>query len=154
MSIINNGHTIQVNLNNQDNHIIIEGKTYTLQQFHFHLPSEHEVDGKHADMELHFVHKSDEGTLAVLSVLITKGIENVELNKLWSVLPTEESKQEAPIESAFNMNKLLPTDLHSFRYQGSLTTPPCTEGVQWIVLGNQVQWSEEQIRKFGSHFPA
>lgn len=153
VAIINNGHTIQVNLKNQDNPIIIEGKTYTLQQFHFHLPSEHEVDGKHADMELHFVHQSEEGTLAVLSVLITKGTENAELNKLWSVLPTEESKQETAIESTFDLNKLLPADLHSFRYQGSLTTPPCSEGVQWIVLENPVQWSEEQIGKFEAIFP-
>lgn len=153
VSIINNGHTIQVNLKNQDNHIIIEGKMYTLQQFHFHLPSEHEVDGKHADMELHFVHKSDEGALAVVSVLITKGTESAELNKLWSLLPVEESEQETPIEGTFNLNKLLPTDLHSFRYQGSLTTPPCTEGVQWIVLENPVQWSGEQIGKFEAIFP-
>lgn len=153
VSIINNGHTIQVNLKNQDNRITLEGKTYILQQFHFHLPSEHEVDGKHADMELHFVHKSEDETLAVLSVLITKGSENVELKKLWSVLPSEESEQEVPVEGVFDMNQLLPTDLYSFRYQGSLTTPPCTEGVQWIVLENPVQWSDEQIGKFEGIFP-
>ncbi|MNC44802.1 Carbonic anhydrase precursor [compost metagenome] len=153
VSMINNGHTIQVNLKNQDNRITIEGKTYTLQQFHFHLPSEHEVDGKHADMELHFVHKNEEGRLAVLSVLITKGTENAELNKLWSVLPGEESEEEVPVDGDFDMNKLLPADLHSFRYQGSLTTPPCTEGVQWIVLENPVQWSGEQIGKFSAIFP-
>ncbi|MGN7762619.1 carbonic anhydrase [Paenibacillus sp. 22594] len=153
VAIMNNGHTIQVNLKNQDNRITIEGKTYMLQQFHFHLPSEHEVDDKHADMELHFVHKSDEGKLAVLSVLITKGTENAELSKLWSVLPSEENKEEIAVPGNFDMNKLLPADLHSFRYQGSLTTPPCTEGVQWIVLEHPVQWSEAQISQFAAIFP-
>ncbi|MCL6605083.1 MAG: carbonic anhydrase family protein [Paenibacillus sp.] len=154
VTIVNNGHTIQANLDNKDNKITLEGKTYTLQQFHFHLPSEHEVNGSHADMELHFVHKDADGQLAVLSVLITKGSkENAELNKLWSMLPTEENEEGIPIEDAFDMNELLPEDLHSFRYQGSLTTPPCTEGVQWIVLENPVQWSEEQINKFKAIFP-
>ncbi|QSF46299.1 carbonic anhydrase [Paenibacillus tianjinensis] len=153
VAIINNGHTIQVNLKNQDNRLEIEGKTYTLQQFHFHLPSEHEVDGKHAEMELHLVHKSEDGSLAVLSVLIHKGSENTGLNQLWSVLPPEESEQETPVAGDFNLDGLLPTDLHSFRYQGSLTTPPCTEGVQWIILENPVQWSGEQIGKFAAIFP-
>lgn len=153
VALINNGHTIQVNLKNQDNHILIEEKTYTLQQFHFHLPSEHEVDGRHAAMELHFVNKSDDGALAVLSVLITEGSANSALTKLWSVLPAAESDQETAIEGTFNLNDLLPTDLHSFRYQGSLTTPPCTEGVQWIVLENPVQWSKEQISTFAAIFP-
>ncbi|UQZ35564.1 carbonic anhydrase [Paenibacillus sp. PK3_47] len=153
VSILNNGHTIQVNLQNQDNTIILEGTAYVLQQFHFHLPSEHEVDGKHAAMELHLVHKSDDGVLAVVGVLITKGADNSELNKLWSVLPSKESEQETAVEGTFDINKLLPADLHSFRYQGSLTTPPCTEGVQWIVLENPVQWSEAQISAFGDIFP-
>jgi carbonic anhydrase len=152
VSIINNGHTVQVNLKNQNNQITVEGKTYVLQQFHFHLPSEHEVDGKHAAMELHLVHKSSDGKLAVLGVLITKGTENTELGKLWSVLPAEESEQETAVQGTFDINKLLPADLHSFRYQGSLTTPPCTEGVQWIVLGNPVQWSEAQIGAFEAIF--
>ncbi|MDQ0192059.1 carbonic anhydrase [Paenibacillus wynnii] len=153
VSIVNNGHTIQANLNNPNNKITLEGKTYTLQQFHFHLPSEHEVNGSHADMELHFVHKNEEGKLAVLSVLINKGAENAELNKIWSMLPAEENEEGVAIEGDFDMNKLLPADLHSFRYQGSLTTPPCTEGVQWIVLESSVPWSEEQINKFKAIFP-
>jgi carbonic anhydrase len=153
VALINNGHTIQVNLKNQDNKITIEGKTYTLQQFHFHLPSEHEVNGSHTDMELHFVHKDEEGKLAVLSVLITKGTENTELNRLWSKLPVEETDEEVAIDGVFDMNPLLPADLHSYRYQGSLTTPPCTEGVQWIVLENTIPWSEAQIDKFKAIFP-
>lgn len=153
VSIINNGHTIQVNLNNQNNKLTVEGKTYILQQFHFHLPSEHEVDGKHAEMELHLVHKSEDGSLAVLGVMIQSGSENTVLNKLWSVLPAEESEQETVVDGPFDPAGLLPADLHSFRYQGSLTTPPCTEGVQWIVLENPVTWSGEQIGKFAAIFP-
>ncbi|WP_342565038.1 carbonic anhydrase family protein [Paenibacillus sp. FSL R7-0345] len=153
VSIVNNGHTIQVNLNNQDNKLTIEGKTYLLQQFHFHLPSEHEVDGKHAEMELHLVHKSEDGSLAVLGVLINAGSENTALNQLWSMLPAEESTQETVVDGSFDPAGLLPADLHSFRYQGSLTTPPCTEGVQWIVLENPVTWSTEQIGQFAAIFP-
>ncbi|MNC05239.1 Carbonic anhydrase precursor [compost metagenome] len=153
VSIMNNGHTIQVTLNNKNNKLTIEGKTYQLQQFHFHLPSEHEVDGKHAEMELHLVHKSEDGSLAVLGVLIHSGSENITLNRLWSVLPAEESADEIVIDGAFDPAGLLPADLHSFRYQGSLTTPPCTEGVQWIVLENPVTWSAEQIGKFAAIFP-
>ncbi|WP_151737566.1 carbonic anhydrase ['Paenibacillus yunnanensis' Narsing Rao et al. 2020] len=153
VSMINNGHTIQVNLQNQDNRLNLEGKTYTLQQFHFHLPSEHEVDGKHAAMELHFVHKSEDGALAVLGVMISEGEEHAELNKLWSLLPAEESEDEVTVDGTFDLAKLLPADLHSFRYQGSLTTPPCTEGVQWVVLEQPVQWSAEQIGRFAAIFP-
>lgn len=152
VSLVNNGHTIQADLQNADNHIVVEGKTYTLKQFHFHLPSEHEVDGQHTDMELHFVNKSDDGKTAVLGILIKQGTENAELNKLWSHIPTEASEEAVEISEDFDMNKLLPQDLHSFRYQGSLTTPPCTEGVQWIVLEQTVPWSKKQIDTFKAIF--
>ncbi|WP_229696081.1 carbonic anhydrase [Paenibacillus albidus] len=153
VSMVNNGHTIQVNLKNPDNQITIEGTSYTLQQFHFHLPSEHQIDGNNAEMELHFVHKSEDGKIAVLGALITAGAENTELNKLWSVLPAEESEQEVELDGMFDLNQLLPADMDSFRYQGSLTTPPCTEGVQWVVLEHPVQWSEAQVGKFEAIFP-
>lgn len=152
VSLVNNGHTIQADLQNADNQIVVEGKTCTLKQFHFHLPSEHEVDGQHTDMELHFVNKSDDGKTAVLGILIKQGTENAELNKLWSHIPTEASEEAVEISGDFDMNKLLPQDLHSFRYQGSLTTPPCTEGVQWIVLEQTMPWSKKQIDTFKAIF--
>ncbi|NGM84615.1 carbonic anhydrase [Paenibacillus sp. 7124] len=153
VSLVNNGHTIQVTVKGQGNNIVLEGKTYTLKQFHFHLPSEHEVGGKHSEMELHFVHQSADGEFAVLGVLINSGAENSELNKLWSRLPQKESEEATEVEGKFDLSALLPANLHSYRYQGSLTTPPCTEGVQWIVLQEQVEWSADQIAAFRSIFP-
>lgn len=153
VAVINNGHTIQVTVDGPDNQLVLEGKTYTLKQFHFHLPSEHEIDGQHSAMELHFVHQSGDGGFAVLSVLINSGKENAELNKLWSRLPAEESETSVQIEGTFDLNALLPQNLHSYRYQGSLTTPPCSEGVQWVVLQEPVEWSEKQIGAFRSLFP-
>ncbi|WP_025695727.1 carbonic anhydrase [Paenibacillus durus] len=153
VSLVNNGHTIQVNVSGENNHIVLEGKTYTLKQFHFHLPSEHEVGGKHDEMELHFVHKTADGDTAVLGVLINGGAENAELNKLWSRLPQKESEEAVAIDGKFDLKALLPGDLHSYRYHGSLTTPPCTEGVQWILLQQPVEWSEAQIGAFRSIFP-
>ncbi|MDT3427023.1 carbonic anhydrase [Paenibacillus forsythiae] len=153
VSLVNNGHTIQVNVSGENNHIVLEGKSYTLKQFHFHLPSEHEVGGKHNEMELHFVHKTADGEIAVLGILINGGAENAELNKLWSQLPREESEEAVAIDGKFDLKALLPGDLHSYRYHGSLTTPPCTEGVQWIVLQQPVEWSEAQIGAFRTLFP-
>ncbi|KAA8998362.1 carbonic anhydrase family protein [Paenibacillus spiritus] len=153
VSLVNNGHTVQVSVKGTGNTLTLEGKTYTLKQFHFHLPSEHEVDGKHAEMELHFVHQSEDGKLAVLGVLIKGGAENKELNKLWSRLPQKESKDPTVIDGTFDLKALLPADLHSYRYHGSLTTPPCSEGVQWTVLQQPITWSEEQIGAFRHLFP-
>ncbi|MFD1773721.1 carbonic anhydrase [Paenibacillus rhizophilus] len=153
VSLVNNGHTIQVSVKGENNVIVLEGKTYKLKQFHFHLPSEHEVGGKHGEMELHLVHQSADGDFAVLGALINSGTENAELNKLWSRLPKEENEKATVIEGKFDLNALLPGDLHSYRYQGSLTTPPCSEGVQWIVLKQPVEWSEDQIAAFRNIFP-
>jgi carbonic anhydrase len=145
---INNGHTIQQNIKPGSFLRIPErGKTFELKQFHFHSPSEHTVDGKSYAMEMHFVHTDDEGHLLVLSVLMDEGDEHPVLSKLWAFMPRNEgdtSQQPLGIEET---DLLPPTDEY-FTYGGSLTTPPCSEGVKWIVLKRTVEASADQIAVF------
>ncbi|WP_052723820.1 carbonic anhydrase [Paenibacillus wulumuqiensis] len=153
VTVINNGHTIQVNVQNKDNYIMIEGRKYTLAQFHFHHPSEHQIDGKNAEMELHLVHKSADGQSAVLGILIHPGSDNHAFDQLWSHLPDHESEQEVPLADPIQLSKLLPADRHAVHYTGSLTTPPCTEHVSWTVLEQPIELSAEQIQRFATIFP-
>ncbi len=103
-------------------------------------------------MELHFVHQSDNGSTAVLGVLIQDGKENKAFSRIWPKLPIDVSK-EAALEEEINLAALLPKDLHSVRYNGSLTTPPCTEHVNWIVLEQPIEMSADQINQFATLFP-
>lgn len=151
--IVNNGHTIQVNVNDADNEMILENTKYSLVQFHFHHPSEHQIDGHYTEMELHLVHKSETGQNAVLGVLIKSEQENNALEYIWSQLPQQETKEPISLEQSIDIKSLLPTDLHSIRYTGSLTTPPCSEDVNWIVLDHPIEMSQAQIAKFAEIFP-
>ena len=147
LNIHNTGNTIQV-VYPQGSWIEIDGTKYHLLQFHFHAPSEHTVAGDLSDMEMHLVHKSEDGTLAVIGVLIKSGSINTAFNPFWDHLPSVpgESKQ---IESVIlNAYDLLPSRKHTYRYIGSLTTPPCSEGVKWFVLTTPVEMSESQIAAF------
>jgi len=144
--VLNNGHTLQVNYSN-GSMISMNGKEYDLVQFHFHAPSEHSIDGKLADMELHFVHKNGDGKLAVVGVLIKKGAENETIAKLWANLPGK-AGDTTDVKTAFNASDLLPVEKGYFNYSGSLTTPPCSEGVNWLVLKNPIEMSEAQIKAF------
>lgn len=144
--VLNNGHTLQVNYDN-GSMISINGKEYDLAQFHFHAPSEHTIDGKLADMELHFVHKNGDGKLAVVGVLIIKGAENETIAKLWANLP-KKADEATDVKTAFNAGDLLPVEKGYFNYSGSLTTPPCSEGVNWLVMKNPIEMSEAQIKTF------
>lgn len=151
--VINNGHTIQANaLPGTVNSITVDGKTYQLAQFHFHLPSEHKVEGQNYPMELHLVHKDSNGNLTVLGVLLSEGSELKELTELWAKIPKEVTETPVKLEGKINVSKLLPEDLDSYRYSGSLTTPPCSEPVNWIVLKQPVQVSNTQIDVFSSIF--
>lgn len=151
--VINNGHTIQANaLPGTENSITVNGKTYQLAQFHFHLPSEHKVDGQNYPMELHLVHKDNNGSLTVIGVLLQEDSELKELSELWAKMPKEATETPVKLEGKINVNKLLPEDLDSYRYSGSLTTPPCSEPVNWIVLKHPVQVSKAQINEFSSIF--
>ena len=148
--VINNGHTIQVNYA-AGSYAIIGGKKYNLLQFHFHSPSEHQVHGKHADLVAHLVHKSDDGQLAVVAVLFDIGVENHFLSPVWSAMPT--NKGEAVVAGLLKITELLPSNKRYYNYSGSLTTPPCTEGVNWNLLTAHVSVSQAQVGAFTSIFP-
>lgn len=150
LSIVNNGHTIQVNYR-PGSYIKIAGQTYELLQFHFHSQSEHLVNGKHSELEMHLVHKSDEGTLAVVGVFIQAGKDNSALQKIWDYLPRETS-QEVAAETEINAAALLPQKTDYYHYAGSLTTPPCSEGVRWFVMTSPIEVSEQQIADFTAIF--
>jgi carbonic anhydrase len=146
---INNGHTIQVNYSEGDT-MTIGDTTYELIQFHFHAPSEHTVQGKHYPMEMHFVHKSPSGALAVLGVFIEKGTHNAAFDTIWSNLPKHKGVESHYEHVQVNVDDLLPHSHSTYRYDGSLTTPPCSEGVKWLVMQSPIQLSSAQIWRFTS----
>lgn len=151
LKIINNGHTIQVNYG-RGSSIFIGNKTYELIQFHFHNPSEHKINGQSYPMELHFVHKGEDGKLAVVGVLMEEGKSNDFIKTLWSNLPQKEGTEHAVTDLKINANRLLPKNAAYYTYPGSLTTPPCSEIVNWFVLKTPIQVSKAQIDKFASIF--
>lgn len=152
-TVMNNGHTIQANDASGSNTILADGVEYKLVQMHFHKPSEHQFNGKNFEMEGHLVHKNDEGKLAVLGFLIKAGNENKVLAEMWSKLPSEKTEADITLENSVDLDALLPKEKKSFRYSGSLTTPPCSEGVKWIVMEQPIEMSKEQIAAFGTIFP-
>lgn len=147
LKIVNNGHTIQVNVP-PGSKLRIDSKPFELLQFHFHRPSEEHVDGKPSAMVIHFVHKNDAGRLAVLGVLLKEGNENPGLKALWTHAPAKEGPEVAPEGVMFNPANLLPREYEFYSYEGSLTTPPCTEGVRFFILKSHVNVSREQVEQF------
>lgn len=151
LMVENNGHSIKVSTSGGGS-ITVDGKKYNLIQFHFHEPSEHTVNGKAAAMVVHLVHQNDEGKLAVVGVLMEKGAENPLIKSIWSVMPIKPGKPE--VHSArINAGKLLPAKRSYYAYEGSLTTPPCSEGVKWMVLKQPLTVSAAQIEKYRSLYP-
>lgn len=147
--IVNNGHTIQINVNTDNDYLTYKGKKYYLKQFHFHAPSENQIHGKSFAFEVHFVHADKEGHLLVLAVMANEGKENKELAKAWSIISNKENVAEKIKEKqAFNVDDFLPKNKHYYHFTGSLTTPPCTEGVEWIILKEPVEISKAQLEKF------
>ena len=145
-TVINNGHTIQAN--------VADGSTFTndsgsfdLKQFHFHAPSENTIDGKSFPMEVHFVHADAQGRLAVIGVMFEQGQENKTLAKLWSKMP-KNSGGKQDLSGLLNSKDLMPVSSDYFRFNGSLTTPPCSEGVRWFVLKDPISASKTQIERF------
>ena len=146
LEILNNGHTIEDDYHGGGT-LTVDGHAYKLAQFHFHSPSEHTIDGKHAPMEMHLVHKDAAGKLAVIGVLIEEGAANPELAPLRKHMPTKPGRRDRRGRPV-NASRLLPASLASYRYSGSLTTPPCSEQVAWFVLQRPIQASKEQIAAF------
>lgn len=147
LTILNNGHTVQVNFS-EGSSMQSGEKTFDLVQMHFHTPSEHTIDGTAFPLTAHFVHANDAGELAVLGVMFVAGEPNTELQKLVEAAPPNTSEAMTVEGVDFNPNKLLPEndeDVEVYRYMGSLTTPPCSEGVNWHVVADPVSASTEQI---------
>jgi len=147
LKILNNGHTIQVVVS-PGSKLRVDGVAHDLLQFHFHRPSEEKIDGKPMAMVVHFVHKNAEGKLAVLGVLLKEGNENPGIKTLWANLPKEEGVEYAPDGVNFNPGNLLPREFDYYSYEGSLTTPPCTEGVRFFILKTTVNIAKEQVQAF------
>jgi carbonic anhydrase len=143
LTIKHNGHTVQLDIPS-GSWMIAGGKAYKLLQFHFHTASEHVVDGEAYPMEAHFVHAADDGSLAVISVFFVEGTENQALKAVFDHLPTSKTKAKT-VASKINPAYILPGDPDFYRYRGSLTTPPCSEGVNWFVIQAPEQASKAQI---------
>jgi carbonic anhydrase len=169
VAILNNGHAIQVNYAkgsqlHADGHVHApyasmvhyapgsslkhDGRTFELKQFHFHAPSEHTLNGKSFPMEMHLVHADADGHLAVVGVLMAEGpADNPVVAKLWAQMPVK-AGDKSSLEAKVNVADLLPKSKDYYRYSGSLTTPPCSEGVRWYVLKQSIPVSKRQIEAF------
>ena len=147
-SVSNNGHTIQAGTKN-GGMMTVDGTDFELVQFHFHTPSEHAIDGQRSPMEVHFVHKSSSGALAVVGVMIEGGGTNGLLDAIMAAAPAVEGEAEVGVRDP---GDLLPAQTEFYRYQGSLTTPPCSETVLWTVMKEPVQVSDRQIQAFQQIF--
>lgn len=147
LNILNNGHTIQVNYD-AGSKITLAGTEYALRQFHFHAPSEHKVAGRSWPLELHLVHENAQGGLAVVGIFIKEGAENAALAKVFDNLPSTEGAAKTIAGATVQAEDFWPSDHAMWRYDGSLTTPPCSEGVKWHVLQTPIEASSAQIANF------
>lgn len=150
LHIVNNGHTEQVVIPDGSG-IRLDGKQYPLKQFHFHAPSEHTVDGVAEAMELHLVHITEAGEIAVVGVLLAEGEENAALKSVFEAMPAMAGPQQE-VTGSVDLNALLPAQLTTYRYMGSLTTPPCSEGVNWLLMTDRSSVSTAQVEAFRKVF--
>ena len=141
---INTGHAIQDNVI-PGNYLVVLGDRFELKQFHFHSPSEHTVAGVYFPMEVHLVHQSEQGELLVVGLMFEEGEHNEVMNELPSF---RAERGEGPLEEPFDYNELVEGQNDYFLYNGSLTTPPCSEGVQWVVMKQPIIASKEQIQHY------
>ena len=147
LKILNNGHTIQVNVE-PGSTLKVNKDVFNLLQFHFHRPSEEQIDGKPMAMVAHFVHKNAEGKLAVMGVLLSDGKDNAAIQTLWNNAPKSEGPEVVVDKVKFDPSSLLPAALTHYSYEGSLTTPPCTEGVNFYILKTPVDIGKKQVADF------
>ena len=150
-NVTDNGHTIQVGVNN-GHYLNVSGKNYELMQFHFHRPAEERVNGKAFAMVVHLVHKDIDGKLAVVAILIEAGKAHDVVQSVWNNLPLEKKMIVKALQE-IDLSQLLPKSLNYYTYMGSLTTPPCSEGVLWIVMKEPIEISSEQIGIFSRLYP-
>jgi len=155
LKIINNGYTaVRVNYSpGNGNFLIVGDKRYELSQFHFHRPSEEYIHGKQYDMVIHLMHKASDGKVAAVAVLLKAGSANATIQKLWRYMPKTAGKEEQIAGVEIDPAGLLPRDTSYYTYMGSVTAPPCTEGVTWFVLRTPMDVSVEEIREFAKLYP-
>ena len=154
--LINNGYTIRVNYHDapgSGNFLIVGDRQYHLTQFHFHRPSEEYVRGKPYAMEVHLMHESADGKVAGVAVLLRAGRANATIQQIWDHMPMTKGREHEIPGVEIDPAGLLPHDTSYFRYVGSLTAPPCTEGVTWMVLRTPVEVAPEQIEAFARLYP-
>ena len=151
LDITDNGHTIKVDYE-KGSSITVGGKNYELLQFHFHSPSEHTVGGKSYPMVVHLVHKAADGQLGVVGVMMREGNANDLIDQLWTMMPTRKDTEKSVEAVKINVASLLPKDSTYFNYSGSLTTPPCSEEVNWMVMAQPIEVSSAQIEKFRTRY--
>ena len=144
--VLNNGHTIQVNVE-AGSTLSVDGITFELKQFHFHTPSENHIDGKSFPVEAHFVHLDKDGNIAVLALMFEEGEENKALSKVWEKMP-KDADQKSALKLSDISTALLPKNKDYYRFNGSLTIAPCSEGVRWLVLKTPVSISKAQVETF------
>ncbi|MBL4697838.1 MAG: carbonic anhydrase family protein [Phycisphaerales bacterium] len=149
INLVNNGHTVQVNYDS-GSFMVAEGKKFTLLQFHFHALSEHTIDGEHTPMEVHFVHQSDDGEYAVVGVMLERGAAHAAFGPVLANMPVNAGETLTVEGVTINASAMLPADQSYYRYAGSFTTPPCTEGVRWFVMTTPVELSDAQVSSFES----
>jgi carbonic anhydrase len=146
--VFNNGHTLESTYD-PGSYIILDDVEYDLQQVHFHSLSEHTVAfGAHYPIEMHLVHADAAGNLAVVVVFIKEGTENQALQTIWQFWPKNAGHTHNPPDVTYNIWDAFPQDRRSYRYMGSLTTPPCTENVKWVLLRQSIEMSTQQIGEF------
>ncbi len=151
LKIVDNGHTIRVNVA-PGSSITVNGTAYTLTQFHFHRPSEEEIAGKKYAMVIHLVNERAGGA-AVIALLVKTGAQNPTVQKIWDNLPKEKDKENEVTGVSINAADLLPADQNYYNFDGSLTTPPCSEGVKWFVMKTPIEMSAAQIAAFAKLYP-
>ncbi len=144
--IFNNSHTVQVNFKT-GNMLVLDSAPYQMKQVHFHAPSENTIKGKSYPLEAHFVHADAKGNLTVVGVMFNVGKANAGLTKLWSQMSDKEGKPIA-LKTRVTPAEMMPENRAYYRFSGSLTTPPCSEGVRWILLKTPMTASKEQIEAF------
>lgn len=152
LHIVDSGHSVQVDVE-PGSSLTIGSERYSLVQFHFHKPSEEAIDGRHYAMVAHLVHRDAGGRVAVVAVLLKAGSENPLIDKLWRNVPSEKGREANLDAVMISPGQLLPVNRSYFTYEGSLTSPPCTEGVRWIVLKTPQSVSIGQIIGFGRFYP-
>jgi carbonic anhydrase len=144
--IVNNGHTVQVDFE-PGNTVVVDNVKFTLKQMHFHAPSENQIAGRSFPMEAHFVHADAQGNLLVVALMFQEGQANRALAKVWTAMPKTEGPA-SPLPNVVTPAAFMPKSMSYYRFSGSLTTPPCSEGVRWLVLKTPVSAAKTQIAAF------